>query len=48
MIDVGCKPNTATFNTIVKLFCKEGRFKEGYVFVQQMHKVRCKPDVLTY
>jgi hypothetical protein len=23
-------------------------FKKGYTFVQQMHKVGCKPDVLTY
>jgi pentatricopeptide repeat protein len=48
MIDAGCKPNTATFNTIVKLFYKEGRFKERYAFVEQMHKAGCRPDVVTY
>ncbi|KAG8043702.1 hypothetical protein GUJ93_ZPchr0458g22693 [Zizania palustris] len=48
MVDAGCKPNASTFNTIVKLLCKEGRFKEGYAFVQQMHKAGIEPTVLTY
>lgn len=48
MVDAGCKPNASTFNTIVKLLCKEGRFKEGYAFVQQMHKFGIEPNVLTY
>ncbi|KAJ8493678.1 hypothetical protein OPV22_015399 [Ensete ventricosum] len=38
MLDSGCKPNVATFNTIIKLLCQEGRFREGYAFVDQMRQ----------
>ncbi|KAI4962866.1 hypothetical protein ZWY2020_024712 [Hordeum vulgare] len=34
MIEAGCRPNTATFNTIVKLLCKEGEglpAKDGHI-----------------
>ena len=48
MIDLGCQPNVATFNTIIKLLCREGRFREAYAFVDQMRKKGCDPNVITY
>nr|CAD1825705.1 unnamed protein product [Ananas comosus var. bracteatus] len=41
-------PNAATYNTILKLLCKEGRFREAYSFVSRMKKHGCEPNALTY
>ncbi|XP_050938817.1 pentatricopeptide repeat-containing protein At1g80550, mitochondrial [Cucumis melo] len=44
--EMGCKPNVVTCNTIIKLFCENGRFKDAHVILDQMLKY--PPNVITY
>ncbi|XXG59018.1 hypothetical protein AAC387_Pa04g1178 [Persea americana] len=48
MLDFGCLPNVVTYNTIIKLLCREGRVKQAYVFLARMMNKGCAPDVITY
>lgn len=48
MKDSGCNPNLVSYNTVVKLFCKEGRIREAYGWLYRMKKSGISPDVFTY
>jgi pentatricopeptide repeat protein len=48
MRDLGCKPNVVTYNTIIKLYCENGRYKNAYELLDRMHDWGCVPDVITY
>jgi pentatricopeptide repeat protein len=48
MRDLGCKPNVVTYNTIIKLYCENGRYKNAYELLDRMHDSGCVTDVITY
>ncbi|XVE60714.1 hypothetical protein DITRI_Ditri05aG0150400 [Diplodiscus trichospermus] len=48
MLNVGCKPNSQTFNYILSCLCKNDKTDEACQLVEQMLESVCPPDALTF
>ncbi|KAK2988943.1 hypothetical protein RJ640_026211 [Escallonia rubra] len=44
----GVTPDTWTFNTLIRGFCRSNMVDEGFRFFKEMERFRCDPDVVTY
>jgi len=44
----GVKPDTYTYNILIRGFCKNSMVDEGFYFFKEMTSFDCDPDIVTY
>lgn len=48
MIQLGCRPDIVTYNTLLDALCKGMDMREAFKIVDEMRENECYPDVKTY